>query len=672
MKLTSLLTKNRIVSLLCAGLLSLAAAPMALATDLPPGVLNYLRQKDPHVKVRFDGVVLFSNGESYVPVIPQDPSLNTDSQQVISTIPEKAPYPDLIQFDNNFFLMRLIQTASGRLTFPKLADYPIQLKEGLLPQDFVMPSNLYIPVELKIILGALPYDPSYTPSGKSPSASVPTAVALQNPVSATGASMLPVSHVTYVFDLDGQKILAIDPVTGHKQGEVGVDCVPSSMRVSSDGKLLFVPCLSSNELVVIDTSSNLVKTRIPVGQRPDAVLYLTQTQDVVVSNRYSPFLSVVNGEKLTDAQQVGLPGNSGAMAVVPGSGAPKVVVADAFNAQLYLVDLNTLAVEKTFTALPDISAVKVFQDAKGHLEIWAASRSKDQVVVLDGATGNILKTLDVGAKPVDMVSYDDKLFVVSAGDSRIDVINRADQSKYTTIQLEADSFPSGLVLVPSEKRGYITLAASHHFAVFNLDTLQVNNTMPVDFRAGMIAMTPDKQTLEEEKKLATPAPGDINVSGPHKNKLDEGKHKQTAQSENKKHKESDKKKQMAKREPAAAPESATRESGTRSPESVSGQSTSAGQALSPQALPGEASGKFHLKLLGREKAKTPSASPALNVPPGVRAEAQTGPVQKNIKSVAQPLDLQVADPSPASGVSKRELPGSSPAGSPTTQDDVVK
>lgn len=670
MTVSSLLRKH-LTSLLCgAGLLSLMALSTAMATDLPPGVLNYLRQKDPHVKVRFDGVVLFSNGESYVPVIPQDPSLNADSQQVISTVPEKVPYPDLIQFDNNFFLMRLIQTSSGRLTFPKLTDYPIQLKEGLLPQDFVMPSNLYIPVELKIILGALPYDPSYKSPDKPPVATTPTAVAMQNPVSSTGVPVQSVSRVTYVFDLDGQKILAIDPITGRKQADVGVDCVPSSIRVSSDGKLLFVPCLSSNELVVIDTSSNLVKTRIPVGQRPDAVLYLNQTRDVVISNRYSPFLSMVNGEKLTDAQQIGLPGNSGAMAVVPGSGVPKLVVADAFNDKLYLLDLNTLAVEKTFKALPDISSVKVFRDTKGHLEIWVASRTKDQVIVLDGVTGNMLKTLNVGAKPVDMVSYDDKLFVVSAGDSRIDVINRPDQSKYTTIQLEADSFPSGLVLVPSEKRGYVTLAASHNFVLLNLDTLQVDSTLPVDFRAGMIAMTPDKQILAEEE-LAMPAlapgqpSGTQKVVGP-----EQGQRKQAVQPDNKTQKEN-KKKQMAKRE--ATPESsATRGAETKSSEQVGVQNGSTGLIMPQQSLPGEANGKFHLNLGGgKAKAKMPSASPALTVPPGVRAEAQTGPVEKNAKPMAMPLDLQVADPSPL-GSSKQALPGSPSTGSPATQDDVVK
>jgi YVTN family beta-propeller protein len=672
MKLTSFFTKNRIAGLLCAGFLSLMAVPHALATDLPPGVLNYLRQKDPHVKVRFDGVVLFSNGESYVPVIPQDPSLNTDSQQVISTIPDKVPYPDLIQFDNNFFLMRLIQTASGRLTFPKLADYPIQLKEGLLPQDFVMPSNLYIPVELKIILGALPYDPSYKPSSQPPV--TPTAVALQNAVSSNGMPMQPMSHVTYVFDLDGQKILAIDPTTGHKLSDVGVDCVPSSMRISSDGKLLFVPCLSSNELVVVDTNSNLVKTRISVGQRPDAVLYINRTGDVVVSNRYSTFLSVVNGQKLTDAQQVGLPGNSGAMAVIPGSGVPKLVVADAFNAQVYLVDLNTMAVEKTFKALPDISAVKVFRDTKGHMEIWVASRTKDQVMALDGVTGNVLKTLDVGEKPVDMVAYDDKLFVVSAGDSRIDVINRPDQSKYTTIQLEADSFPSGLVLVPSEKRGYVTLAASHNFVVLNLDTLQVDNTLPVDFRAGMIAMTPDKQIVEQEQ-LAMPvlAPGqpkDMNTTGSQKANIPEPRlRKQVAKPESQKE---NKKKQMAKQAPTNLEPGSSKEAKIQ--DRVSGQNNaSAGPIMPSQSLPGEASGKLHLKL-GREKSKN-KTSPGLNPPPATQAETQAeiqlDTKKQSIKPMALPLDLQVADPAPIASP-KQQLPGSSSTGAPTTQDDVVK
>lgn len=489
----------------CALSFSLAPSMVAMATELPPGVLNYLRQKDPRVKVRFDGLVLFSNGETYVPVIPQDPDLNPDSQQVISTLPDNVAYPDLIQFDNNFFLMRLILTSSGRLTFPKMAEYPMQLKAGLLPQDFVMPNNLFMPVELKIILGALPYNPTYVP-GEKP-VIVPPSVAMTQ---GEHKGMLTVTNrLTYVFDLSEQKILSISPLTGEKTGEVAIGGVPSGMKLSPDGKLLFVPSLSQNELVVVDTGSHLVKTRVPVGQRPDSVLYVPASNEVVVSNRYSPFLSVIDATELQTEIKINLPGAASVMAVLPveEGQSPKLLVADSGNPQLYLVDLKSRTVVKTIPTLPDVSAIKALKDSEGHLEIWVASRSKHEIAVMD-LEGNVVKTLSVGKKPMDFLFYENQLFVLSAGDARVDVVDLSDKTLKPAIPLMEDSFPSSMVSVPSEQRAYITTAGSTNFIVLNLALKQVEENLPVGFRANMIAMTPDaaaenatitvKQTPESE------------------------------------------------------------------------------------------------------------------------------------------------------------------------------
>lgn len=482
----------------CALSLGLLSGVAALATELPPGVLNYLRQKDPRVKVRFDGLVLFSNGESYVPVIPQDPGLNPDSQLVIATLPEHKPYPDLIQFDNNFFLMRLILTSSGRMTFPKMDEYPLQLKEGLLPQDFVMPGNLFIPVELKIILGALPYKPDYVPDKKP--ILVPPAITLSQHNGETAQFSL-TNRLTYVFDLNGQKILAIEPLTGKPVGEVAIGGVPANLELSPDGKLLFVPSLSSNELVVVDTGSNLVKTRVATGQRPDSVLYVPAKQEVIVSNRYSSFLSVIDANELRAGVKVPLPGNGGAMALMPGKDSQKLLVADAGKPQLYLVDLSTRAVEKTIPAPADISAIKVLRDTEGRLEIWVASRNQNDVTALD-LNGAVLKKLAVGKKPVDMAFYDNQLFVLSAGDARVDVIDLGSKALKPSIALPEESFPSDMVSIPSEQRAYITTAGATDFITINLALKQVDTTLPVSFRAGMMSMIPDAKAPEEIVKLA--------------------------------------------------------------------------------------------------------------------------------------------------------------------------
>lgn len=481
----------------------------AAATELPPGVVNYLKGRDPNVKIRFDGLVLFSNGESYVPVIPQDPGLKPDPQQVIMTFPEGRPNPDLIEFDNHFFLMRLIQTASGRLTFPRMEEYPIQLKEGLLPQDFVLPNNLFIPVELKVILGGLPYNPSYVPDPDNPMP--PAQTVLRNTITPRRES----AGSLYVFDLTHQRLVALNG-NGQKINEVDLGCVPSSLKLSVDGKVLYAPCLTTDELAVVDVASGLVKTRVPVGQRPESVLYLPEREKILTSHRFSDFLSVVSATELLPGDKLMLPGAGGPMAMVPEAPVNRLVVASAFKPEVYVVNLERYAVEKTLKVPPNISALWVSPaDGEQPPRLWLASRTQHQVTVMNLETGAVLQRFDVGEKPLDLVPYKDQLFVVCAGSARLDVLNWKTRMPLSTIQLVTGSFPSSMIMAEAQELAYVTAAGSELIYVVDLKSLQLDTAMTVDFRssiaaiAGTVAMPAVRQPLkplELPAALSTPQP----------------------------------------------------------------------------------------------------------------------------------------------------------------------
>ncbi len=500
------------VALLSASLLTLF--PVAVrATELPPTVLQFLKQKDPNVKVRFDGLVTMSNGESYVPVIQQDPVASADPQKVLKVYPATGKNPDLIEFDNHFFLLRLIQTSTGRLTFPKLeSDYPLALKEGLLPQDFVLPANLYIPVELKVILGALPYNPTYTPSAKPPV--VPVAKKLEIPktpaqvkVEAVEKPVPAGDRLGYVYDMGDQQLIAINPDTGKQVAEVTFGTVPASLTLSPDGQYLYAPSLSSNELIVVDTQANLIKTRIPVGQHPEGLVILESRHQLLVSNRFSPFVSVVETNTMDAATgKIDLPGNGDAMTVFPGANPAYVAVADAVKPAVYLINLQSGTVEKTLKALPDISAMTVVKNDKGALELWVASRTDQKIMAIDPQTGLSTTTIAVGNKPVGFAQFGAKLYVLSAGDAEIDVVDLASRTKLPAVPLPADSFPSGFAVIPSQKLAYVTTANGSNLIYFNLATGQVEKTLTVDFRASLVAITPDSASLFEPADGSQPVP----------------------------------------------------------------------------------------------------------------------------------------------------------------------
>ncbi|MDH4379479.1 MAG: hypothetical protein QE263_06210 [Vampirovibrionales bacterium] len=196
-----LFSKKALISGLLAAVLLTGSSGLltAQATKLPDPVTTYIKGQDANATIRFDGVITLSNGEVYLPVFPQDPTL----PKLPSASPTEilANRPDLVTFDNGFYLIRVVRTSSGKLALAKVDPYPIRLKEGLLPQDLILPDALYIPNELKVILGDLPYqtDALNEPSKKTTTPPQTTAPNLSNESSALYVAQ-PMAAMVTVLD----------------------------------------------------------------------------------------------------------------------------------------------------------------------------------------------------------------------------------------------------------------------------------------------------------------------------------------------------------------------------------------------------------------------------------------------------------------------------------------
>lgn len=481
----------------------------ANATQLPSGIISYVHEKDAKVQIRFDGVIIFSNGETYLPIIPQDTTINPDPQKVVKTIPANTAYPDLIQFDNNFFLLRMIQTASGRITVPKIADYPFAIKEGLLPQDLVVPSNLFIPEELKVILGELPYNPAPDKASVNTTAAKTLgSVKSINPatgqvIQASAADNHPTS--LFAYSIDDQTLMSVDPDTGKTTGKIEIGCVPSTMKPSLDGKYLYVGCLSNNEIAVIDTNASLIKARVPLGERPTDMKVIPNTHWLVVSHKFSNHLTLVNTETLLPpdaSQRIPVPGKPGAITAISPS---EILVADAYDGNLYDISLSSMAIQRTIpTGMKDLSAVWVVTQDQRRPEVWVSSRSENKLQLIDLVTATPVFNQTIGDKPTEMQVMGDKLYVLCSGAARIEVIDMPHRGIVEPIPLQPNSFPVTLVMNPSLRRGYIGSAGLAGITVIDTSRSSVEKVIATPFRSASVAYCdPDGATPDDETNTAS-------------------------------------------------------------------------------------------------------------------------------------------------------------------------
>ena len=132
----------------------------AFAAKIPVEVCDYINKTVPGTDIRFDGVIILPDNTVYLPLYP---SLFSD----INTLKIKESYPakqelnqkpDIIIFNNDFVLMKVISNSEGRKTVLKQQNPPLQVRTGLVPQDMLVPSGLILPENIKGIIGNLKID----------------------------------------------------------------------------------------------------------------------------------------------------------------------------------------------------------------------------------------------------------------------------------------------------------------------------------------------------------------------------------------------------------------------------------------------------------------------------------------------------------------------------------
>jgi DNA-binding beta-propeller fold protein YncE len=96
------------------------------------------------------------------------------------------------------------------------------------------------------------------------------AKSVELPAEGYAAVVSPDGATLYVSLWGGAKVLAFDPVTLEKRGEIAVGEHPNAMVFSKDGTRLFVACANTNAVWVIDLAARAAKEQVSVALYPNA------------------------------------------------------------------------------------------------------------------------------------------------------------------------------------------------------------------------------------------------------------------------------------------------------------------------------------------------------------------------------------------------------------------
>ena len=318
----------------------------------------------------------------------------------------------------------------------------------------------------------------------------------------------------YVADEESSTVSVIDATSFKKIGSIPVGQSPHNVQVTPDGKRLWVTNdgerdeapdkmavagmpKSEHEVMgrvgavwVIDTATNTVIAKVPVGMHPAHVVVAQDGRYAYVTNGGDNSVSVVDTatQKVVETIPVGTFPHG--LRLSPDG--KQAWVANLKGGTVSVIDLQTkkqiaqIAVGK--------GPAQVAFTSDGRLGFVSLSE-ENQVAVIDPASREVLRKVKVGTVPIQIYATpDSRLLLVANQGSRaepgttVSIIDIATSKVAATI--ETGRGAHGVVVDQDGSRAFVTNTYGNTVSVLDIGQRKVIATVPVGRGPNGISMTP--------------------------------------------------------------------------------------------------------------------------------------------------------------------------------------
>lgn len=518
-----------------------AGFSQANASQLPKEIKDYVISQKKVPTVRFDGILVYSDEVMYLPVYPAYPE-QVDEVKIVKTYPinqTMSQLPDMVLFNNNFGLLKVIRTGKNSLTVRNIPDLPVEIKTGILPQDIMVPRGLVFPENLAGILG----DVQIPLMG---SAKTTTVVSTKRNAPLPSGKRI-VSNKKYNlpsgmknklffvnnFQTEYLQIFASgvsEPLYSLKTSGVMKDIKPVL-----DGKFLLAATSNLKNIDVIDVNNEYIAKRIDLTALPSEIAVDDANKKAYVASIKDESLSVIDLESMTMKEKIQLIGSPHRLSL--SADGTKLAYVDMKTSGIYVLDLTDDYSNKLISTYPNttklilgnnviyaiartspklrvinfdlLQDVKVSKSKKQKKQEEAQAKEEKQNIseldedvmlsddmfeeVVEEETGNettystSIKDINIGVKPVDMYLKNGKIFVLCAGNNTVysyDYQNGSIKSE----KLPVEGFSKAFAPVPNSDYAVVTNMSDLKYVVYDMNKEKAVETLPVSEYINMVTI----------------------------------------------------------------------------------------------------------------------------------------------------------------------------------------
>ncbi len=527
--------KSFIISLI----ILLFGTMQAEAAQLPKEVKDFLLSQKKVPSVRVDGIAVYNNDVMYLPVYPAY-SEKVDTLKIVKTYPANQTMdslPDMVLFNNNISLLKVYRVDSNTLTVRNIPDLPVELKTGSLPQDIMVPRGLVLPENLAGILGdvQIPLVGSAKTStfvSTKKRAPLPTGKRIADTSQYKNINAGMKNKLFFVNNFQTEYLQVYSSTVSEPLYSLKTSGVMKDVKPALNGKYLLAATKGKKNIDVIDIENEYVSKNIDLTAVPSEIVVDDLRGKAYVASIEDESLFVIDLASMSIKEKIQLVGAPQKLSV--SSDGNKIAYSDLKTSNIYILDLENEYENKLITNYPNVSKLildgnVIFLIARTApaLRIVSFDILQDNEVTktkkdkkrknqekesaknqrTDESTSDIyysfdfddmeddvkegellanaktystsIKDVAVGAKPVDMVLYNNSVYVLCAGNNTVYHYNKSENS-VSNVKLPVDGFSKAFTPVPNSNLAVVTNMSDLKYVVFDMEKEKALQTLPIN------------------------------------------------------------------------------------------------------------------------------------------------------------------------------------------------
>ncbi|WP_292371751.1 YncE family protein [Methanosarcina sp. UBA411] len=304
------------------------------------------------------------------------------------------------------------------------------------------------------------------------------------------------SHTEYAYVPNGKSdnLSVINTTTNEVEycADIGDD--PEGVAIAPDGKKVYVTNSYLNTVSIIDTATNKVVAKVPVGANPMGVAVTPDGKTVYVANYYSSNVSVI--DTATNNAKYHLDVQIYPTGIVVTPDGTKVYVANLRSGTVSVIDTASLSVLKHIDVGVNPYGVAVTPDGS---KVYVTHDESDKVSVIDTATNVVVAQVEIntGNNTEKRVELSPHGVAVSPDGTKVYVANHKSPNrgisdtprgsvsiidtatnKVTDI-IHVDKCPCGISINKNGTKVYVANSDSDTVSVIDTVTNKITATVPV-------------------------------------------------------------------------------------------------------------------------------------------------------------------------------------------------